>query len=82
MKSNRIDQLAPPPPTPPAAPSPWKAWVIRAAFVLAGTGLGASCPFWPPAAQPVCRLISGVVQTTLQAVPPPTSPASAPPEED
>lgn len=49
----------PPPPTlaQRVAAAVWKRrWGI--AFAIAGAGLGASCPSWPEAWQPVCREMS------------------------
>lgn len=82
---NRIDQLAPPPPAPPAKPSPWKSWGVRLAVTAAGMALGASCPLWPAPVQPICRVLSTVVQgaaSTLPTEPPPAPPLEPPRDEE
>lgn len=66
---HRIDPLAPPPPQKPRPPSAVRTWALRVGVTLLGAGLGASCPFWPPAVQPVCRVISTVVQGAASSVP-------------
>lgn len=72
---HRIDPLAPPPPQKPRpSSSPFKVWALRVGVTLLGAGLGASCPFWPPAVQPVCRIVSTVVQGASSTLPAPAEP--------
>ena len=68
MNPNRIDPLAPPPKPPPSA---LKRWGVRFGVTLAGLALGASCPLWPPAVQPLCRVLATAVQGASSAVPVP-----------
>lgn len=76
---NRIDPLAPPPPMAPRPPSALKLWGLRLGISMLGIGLGASCPLWPPAVMPICRVLALAVQGATSAVPAPPEP---PADED
>lgn len=75
---NRIDPLAPPPPKKEAPAMPWwRPWAIRVGASVVGAALGASCPLWPPGAQPICVAVSSIVKgaaSLLPEGPPPSEP--------